>query len=199
MSMNDLTRGERLQIMLTREEVEALDNWRFTKRMPSRAAAIRELLKRGLAAEGFDQVAGPAANPRISALREIPAFCQRATGRTPKLAGIGALGLAREPAPLIEGAALGRPGRTCRGGPETRPGLACPHKESKMSKMKTKSGAKKRFKFTANGKIKTHQVGKRHRLINNSPARTRDLRGMDVLSESETQRVKRWMPYGGGI
>ena len=52
----DLTRGERLQIMLTREEVEALDNWRFTRRMPSRAAAIRELLKRGLAAEGFNLV-----------------------------------------------------------------------------------------------------------------------------------------------
>jgi hypothetical protein len=51
--MNDLTRGERLQIMLTREELEALDNWRFTARMPSRAAAIRELLKRGLTAEGF--------------------------------------------------------------------------------------------------------------------------------------------------
>ena len=34
-----------------------------------------------------------------------------------------------------------------------------------MPKMKTKSGAKKRFKFTANGKIKTRQVGKRHRLI----------------------------------
>jgi hypothetical protein len=54
--MNDLIRGERLQIMLTREELEALDAWRFTKRMPSRAAAIRELLKRGLAAEGFEQV-----------------------------------------------------------------------------------------------------------------------------------------------
>ncbi|HEY8948615.1 MAG TPA: hypothetical protein VIM56_07000 [Rhizomicrobium sp.] len=52
--MNDLTRGERLQIMLTKEEIEALDSWRFSKRMPSRAAAIRELLKRGLAAEGFD-------------------------------------------------------------------------------------------------------------------------------------------------
>ena len=52
--MNDLTRGERLQIMLTKEEIEALDNWRFRKRMPSRAAAIRELLKRGLSAEGFD-------------------------------------------------------------------------------------------------------------------------------------------------
>ena len=54
----DLTRGERLQIMLTREEVDALDSWRFARRMPSRAAAIRELLKRGLAAEGFDVVEG---------------------------------------------------------------------------------------------------------------------------------------------
>ena len=56
--MNDLTRGERLQIMLTKEELEALDNWRFAKRMPSRAAAIRELLKRGLAAEGFSVADG---------------------------------------------------------------------------------------------------------------------------------------------
>lgn len=52
--MNDLQRGQRLQIMLTKEELGALDNWRFGKRMPSRAAAIRELLKRGLAAEGFN-------------------------------------------------------------------------------------------------------------------------------------------------
>ncbi len=50
---NDLTRGERLQIMLTAEELAALDNWRFSCRMPSRAAAVRELLKRGLVAEGF--------------------------------------------------------------------------------------------------------------------------------------------------
>jgi len=57
-SMSDLTRGERLQIMLTKEEVEALDTWRFDKRMPSRASAVRELLKRGLTAEGFI-VAGP--------------------------------------------------------------------------------------------------------------------------------------------
>jgi antitoxin component HigA of HigAB toxin-antitoxin module len=52
--MPDLTRGERLQIMLTSEELEAVDNWRFKSRMPSRASAVRELLKRGLAAEGFD-------------------------------------------------------------------------------------------------------------------------------------------------
>lgn len=56
--MVDLTRGERLQIMLTRVELEALDTWRFSRRMPSRAAAIRELLKRGLAAEGFAMANG---------------------------------------------------------------------------------------------------------------------------------------------
>ena len=47
-------RGERLQIMLTEDELAALDDWRFVRRMPSRASAIRELLKRGLIAEGFD-------------------------------------------------------------------------------------------------------------------------------------------------
>ena len=47
-------RGERLQIMLTTDELIALDEWRFSRHMPSRAAAIRELLRRGLAAEGFD-------------------------------------------------------------------------------------------------------------------------------------------------
>ncbi len=72
-------------------------------------------------------------------------------------------------------------------------------KETEMPKMKTKSGAKKRFKFTAKGKVKTGQAGKRHRLISNTPERTRTLRGTSVLSSSETQRVKRWMPYGGGL
>jgi hypothetical protein len=51
--MSNLTRGERLQIMLTPDEIEALDDWRFKRRMPSRAAAVRELLRLGLAAEGF--------------------------------------------------------------------------------------------------------------------------------------------------
>jgi hypothetical protein len=53
MAMSDLTRGERLQIMLTYEELKALDDWRFSRRMPSRASAVRELLRRGLAADGF--------------------------------------------------------------------------------------------------------------------------------------------------
>jgi hypothetical protein len=49
----ELTRAERLQIMLTEDELRTLDDWRFARRVPSRAAAVRELLKRGLAAEGF--------------------------------------------------------------------------------------------------------------------------------------------------
>ena len=52
--MSDLKRPERLQIMLAEDELEALDAWRFVRHMPSRAAAIRELLKRGLAAEGVE-------------------------------------------------------------------------------------------------------------------------------------------------
>jgi metal-responsive CopG/Arc/MetJ family transcriptional regulator len=42
-------RRERLQIMLAPDELAELDNWRFARRMPSRAAAVRELLRRGLA------------------------------------------------------------------------------------------------------------------------------------------------------
>jgi hypothetical protein len=48
-----LTRGERLQLMLAPEEIGAIDDFRFNNRMPSRAAAIRELMRRGLAAEGY--------------------------------------------------------------------------------------------------------------------------------------------------
>ncbi len=46
-------RDERLQIMHTQDELKYLDDWRFSRRMPSRAAAVRELLRLGLAAEGI--------------------------------------------------------------------------------------------------------------------------------------------------
>jgi len=49
----DLSRSRRLQIMLSAQELAALDDWRFRQRMPSRASTIRELLRRGLMAEGF--------------------------------------------------------------------------------------------------------------------------------------------------
>jgi len=52
--VTDLSRPERLQIMLSADEIKILDDWRFAQRMPSRASAIRELLKRGLQVEGID-------------------------------------------------------------------------------------------------------------------------------------------------
>ena len=55
--MNDL-RAERLQVMLSPEELAAVDDFRFKHRMPTRAAAVRELLKYGLAAVGVDAAAG---------------------------------------------------------------------------------------------------------------------------------------------
>jgi hypothetical protein len=45
------SRPERLQVMLNPDELAAVENFRFNNRIPSRAAAARELLKRGLAAE----------------------------------------------------------------------------------------------------------------------------------------------------
>ena len=56
-----LAREERLQIMLSPDELEALDNFRFERRMPSRAAAVRELLRQGLGVS-----ASVVANPGIS-------------------------------------------------------------------------------------------------------------------------------------
>jgi hypothetical protein len=50
----ELTRGERLQIMLSPEELAAVDDFRFKQRMPSRAAAVRELFRLGLEAVGIE-------------------------------------------------------------------------------------------------------------------------------------------------
>ena len=41
-------RTEKIQLMLDDEELAAIDDWRFEQRLPSRAAAIRELIRRGL-------------------------------------------------------------------------------------------------------------------------------------------------------
>lgn len=66
-----------------------------------------------------------------------------------------------------------------------------------MPKMKTKSSAKKRFKFTASGKVKSGQAGKRHGMIKRSPKFIRDARGTHVLSEPDTKAVRKMMPYAG--
>jgi hypothetical protein len=55
---SELTRGERLQIMLSPEELAAVDDFRFKQRMPSRAAAVRELFRLGLASVGIQAQPG---------------------------------------------------------------------------------------------------------------------------------------------
>ncbi|PQO24365.1 50S ribosomal protein L35 [Rhodobacteraceae bacterium WD3A24] len=64
-----------------------------------------------------------------------------------------------------------------------------------MPKMKTKSGAKKRFKMTATGKVKCGQAGKRHGMIKRTPKFIREARGMSVLSDQDAKIVKKYMPY----
>jgi len=71
--MVERERAERLQIMLSPEEVTVLDDFRFKRRMPSRAAAVRELLKRGLAAEGFAEAAFGAKSTDFGVTGKAPA------------------------------------------------------------------------------------------------------------------------------
>src|SRR6478672_3550583 len=88
------------------------------------------------------------------------------------------------------------PGRkACRGDWITSRPEGCT-KETKMPKLKTKSGVKKRFKLTATGKIKHGVAGKRHRLISHNAKYIRQNRGTEVLADADTARVKAWAPYG---
>jgi hypothetical protein len=68
---NPLSRGERLQIMLDEDELLAIDDFRFKHRMPSRAAAVRELLNRGLSAGGLVE-AKPGSSSRSFGVLESP-------------------------------------------------------------------------------------------------------------------------------
>lgn len=64
-----------------------------------------------------------------------------------------------------------------------------------MPKMKTKSAAKKRFSFTATGKVKSGQAGKRHGMIKRTTKFIRDARGTTVMSDADAKIVKKYMPY----
>jgi large subunit ribosomal protein L35 len=70
-------------------------------------------------------------------------------------------------------------------------------KESQMPKLKTKSGAKKRFKVTATGKVLYAQSGKRHGMIKRTSKQIRDHRGTKVLFKTDGERVRKyWLPDG---
>jgi len=64
-----------------------------------------------------------------------------------------------------------------------------------MPKMKTKSGAKKRFKVSASGRIKRAQAFKRHILTKKTTKGKRQLRGMIGVHESDKALVFAMMPY----
>jgi large subunit ribosomal protein L35 len=66
-----------------------------------------------------------------------------------------------------------------------------------MPKLKTKSGAKKRFKITASGLVKAGVAGKRHRLISHNGKYIRQQRGTKVLQAPDATKVKKnFLPYG---
>jgi large subunit ribosomal protein L35 len=65
-----------------------------------------------------------------------------------------------------------------------------------MPKMKTKSGAKKRFKISGTGKIIGQQAGKRHMMIKRSNKFIRNARGTTVLSKPDSRIVRKFLPYG---
>jgi large subunit ribosomal protein L35 len=69
-------------------------------------------------------------------------------------------------------------------------------KEKEMPKMKTRSGAKKRFKVTASGKVKVKQAFARHMQMNKPKSMKRKARGTTVLCDSDERIVLRnFLPY----
>jgi large subunit ribosomal protein L35 len=64
-----------------------------------------------------------------------------------------------------------------------------------MPKMKTHSGAKKRFKVSKNGKVKHKKMGMRHLQTGMSPNRGRKLRKSAILDKTETATIKKVLPY----
>jgi large subunit ribosomal protein L35 len=78
-----------------------------------------------------------------------------------------------------------------------RVGRGHPAKESKMPKIKTKSGAKKRFKVTATGKVLYAQSRKRHGMIKRTKKQIRQLRGTNVLFKTDGDKIKKYfLPNG---
>lgn len=66
-----------------------------------------------------------------------------------------------------------------------------------MPKLKTKSGAKKRFKITGSGKVVYAQQGKRHGMIKRTNKQIRDQRGTTVMSERDAFNVRKFfLPNG---
>jgi large subunit ribosomal protein L35 len=65
-----------------------------------------------------------------------------------------------------------------------------------MTKLKTNSSAKKRFKVSANKKVIYKKIGKRHGMVKRSNSQIRNLRKSGVISDADTKNVLKYlMPY----
>ena len=64
-----------------------------------------------------------------------------------------------------------------------------------MPKLKSHSGAKKRFSYTAGGKLAYRKVGRNHIMEHKSPKRTRRMRKTGYVSPTLTNQIKRMLPY----
>ena len=64
-----------------------------------------------------------------------------------------------------------------------------------MPKLKTKSGAKKRFHFTSTAKVQGTQANKRHNMRKRSKRQIRNQRGTTILEKGDANLVKQYMPY----
>ncbi|MFH5833579.1 50S ribosomal protein L35 [Halalkalibaculum sp. DA3122] len=64
-----------------------------------------------------------------------------------------------------------------------------------MPKMKTNSGAKKRFKITGTGKVKRKKAGKRHILTKKTSKRKRNLGKPTLVDDTQVKNVKKMLPY----
>lgn len=65
-----------------------------------------------------------------------------------------------------------------------------------MPKMKTNSSAKKRFRFSATGKVKFYSAGKRHGMSKRPQKMIRTARGPQILPACDTAAIYKIMPYG---
>ena len=64
-----------------------------------------------------------------------------------------------------------------------------------MPKMKTKSGAKKRFRVRGSGSVKRAHAGKRHILTKRTTKNKRQLRGNTAIHATNMDSVRAMMPF----
>ena len=65
-----------------------------------------------------------------------------------------------------------------------------------MPKLKSKSSAKKRFSFTATGKVRMSPAKKRHNLRKRSQSMKRKARGLEIMTKTNAKQVRSYLPYG---